>query len=52
MNLFLDDERPACEGWVRVYLADQAIALLQTGQVIKTSLDHAWMMMTAALAAT
>jgi hypothetical protein len=40
MKVFLDDERPAPEGWVRVYWPSEAIALLETGRVIKISLDH------------
>ena len=40
MKVFLDDERSAPEGWVRVFWPDEAIALLQTGQVREISLDH------------
>lgn len=40
MKVFLDDERRTPEGWVRVYWPDEAIALLQTGQVTEISLDH------------
>lgn len=40
MKVFLDDERATPEGWVRVYWPDEAIALLQTGQVKEISLDH------------
>lgn len=40
MKLYLDDERPTPEGWVRAYTAPEAIALLQTGQVTHLSLDH------------
>ncbi len=40
MNLWLDDVRPAPEGWVHVKTADEAKALLQTGNVQKASLDH------------
>jgi hypothetical protein len=40
MKVFLDDERPAPEGWVRVYWPSEAIALLETGRVITISLDH------------
>lgn len=40
MKVFLDDERSTPEGWVRVYWPDEAIALLQTGQVTEISLDH------------
>lgn len=40
MKVFLDDERATPEGWLRVYWPDEAIALLQTGQVTDISLDH------------
>lgn len=40
MRVFLDDERATPDGWVRVYWPDEAIALLETGQVDELSLDH------------
>lgn len=40
MKVFLYDERTTPEGWVRVYCPDEAVALLQTGQVTEISLDH------------
>lgn len=40
MQVYLDDERATPEGWVRVYWPDEAIALLQTGDVARISLDH------------
>ncbi|MDR6674620.1 cyclic-phosphate processing receiver domain-containing protein [Xanthomonas sp. 1678] len=40
MRVYLDDERSAPEGWVRVYWPDEAIALLESGQVDELSLDH------------
>ncbi len=40
MKLYLDDMRPAPEGWVRVYWPDEAIALLEQGAVTDISLDH------------
>jgi len=40
MKLFLDDTRPAPEGWVRAYTADEAIEHLKTGTVEEISLDH------------
>ena len=40
MRVFLDDERAAPDGWVRVYWPAEAIALLETGKVIELSLDH------------
>lgn len=40
MKVFLDDLRPAPDGWVRVFWPDEAIALLKTGEVTDMSLDH------------
>ncbi|WP_321949345.1 cyclic-phosphate processing receiver domain-containing protein [Paraburkholderia sp. J10-1] len=40
MKVYLDDERPTPEGWVRVYWPDEAICLLETGVVDEISLDH------------
>ena len=40
MRVFLDDERPTPEGWVRVWWPDEAIALLEGGEVTELSLDH------------
>lgn len=40
MKIFLDDERQTPTGWIRVYWPDEAIALLQAGQVAEISLDH------------
>ncbi len=40
MKVFLDDERKAPEGWVRVRWPEEAIELLQNGQVEEISLDH------------
>lgn len=40
MKVFLDDERTAPPDWTRVRWPDEAIALLQTGQVTEISLDH------------
>lgn len=40
MRVFLDDERPTPDGWVRVFWPSEAIALLQTGMVDELSLDH------------
>lgn len=40
MRVFLDDERGTPEGWIRVYWPDEAIALLESGQVDELSLDH------------
>ena len=40
MRLYLDDERTAPEGWVQVRWPDEAIKLLQTGEVTHLSLDH------------
>ncbi len=40
MKVYLDDERTAPEGWTHVRWPDEAIKLLQTGQVTHLSLDH------------
>lgn len=40
MRIYLDDERATPEGWTRVYWPDEAIALLETGNVSEISLDH------------
>lgn len=40
MKVYLDDEREAPEGWVRVRWPEGAIELLKTGQVTDLSLDH------------
>jgi hypothetical protein len=40
MRVYLDDERATPPGWVRVFWPDEAIALLETGQVDELSLDH------------
>lgn len=40
MKVFLDDEREAPEGWIRVRWPEEVIALLATGEVDAISLDH------------
>lgn len=40
MRIFLDDERPTPEGWVRAYWPHEVIALLKAGGVTEVSLDH------------
>ncbi|TWU21715.1 hypothetical protein Pla52o_39020 [Novipirellula galeiformis] len=40
MKIYLDDERVTPEGWARVYWPDEAIKLLQSGDVTAISLDH------------
>lgn len=40
MKVWLDDERLAPDGWVRVCTASEAISLIQSGQVDCISLDH------------
>ncbi|RQR65674.1 hypothetical protein DIE18_04280 [Burkholderia sp. Bp9125] len=40
MKVYLDDERPTPKGWVRVYWPDEAIRVLETGNVEEISLDH------------
>lgn len=40
MKVYLDDERETPKGWVRVYWPEEAIDLLETGDVSEISLDH------------
>ena len=40
MRVYLDDERSAPDGWVRVYWPEEAIALIRSGNVSEISLDH------------
>lgn len=40
LKMFLDDMRPAPEGWVLVETPEQAIELIGRGQVEEISLDH------------
>lgn len=40
MKVYLDDERQAPDGWRRVRWPEEAIELLQTGEVEALSLDH------------
>lgn len=40
LRIYLDDERTTPDGWTRVYWPDEAIALLETGNVAEISLDH------------
>ena len=40
MRIFLDDERPTPEGWIRTYWPNEVIALLNAGGVTELSLDH------------
>lgn len=40
MKVYLDDIRPCPDGWTLVRWPEEAIALLQTGQVTEISLDH------------
>ena len=40
MRVWLDDLREAPPGWVRVRTPEEAIALLETGDVTEISLDH------------
>jgi len=40
MKVFLDDERSAPEGWVKVAWPEEAIRLLDAGHVTHISLDH------------
>lgn len=40
MKIYLDDERPAPEGWVLVRWPKEVIEYLKTGEVTEISLDH------------
>src|SRR6476469_9767278 len=40
IRLWLDDVRPAPDGWTWVKTASQARALFATGDVVEASLDH------------
>lgn len=40
MKLWLDDVRPAPKGWTQVRSVNEAIAILETGEVVEASLDH------------
>jgi hypothetical protein len=40
MRIFLDDERPTPQGWVRAFWPHEVIALLEAGGVTEVSLDH------------
>jgi hypothetical protein len=40
MRIYLDDERPTPDGWIRAYWPDEVIALLEQGGVTHVSLDH------------
>lgn len=40
MKIYLDDERPTPEGWVRCYWPEEVIELLENNEVEMISLDH------------
>ena len=40
IKVYLDDERATPEGWIRVYWPNEAIKLLESGNVTHISLDH------------
>jgi NAD+-processing family protein with receiver domain len=40
MKVYLDDERETPAGWQRVYWPEEAIILLDSGNVSEISLDH------------
>lgn len=40
MKVYLDDERVTPDGWTRVFWPDEAISLLEQGNVTEISLDH------------
>jgi hypothetical protein len=39
-NLWVDDERPAPQGWLRALTSTEAIGILERGGVSRVSLDH------------
>ncbi len=39
-RIYLDDERTAPDGWIQVRWPEEAIALLERGDVTHISLDH------------
>lgn len=40
VRLWLDDIRPTPEGWIGVATVEEAIEVLETGQVVEASLDY------------
>lgn len=40
MKVYLDDERIAPDGWIQVRWPEDAIRLLESGEVTELSLDH------------
>jgi hypothetical protein len=40
VKLYLDDERPAPQGWILVRWPSEAISLLESGEMTDLSLDH------------
>lgn len=40
MKIWLDDMRPAPDGWVWVRTVEEAIELMSSGEVVEASLDH------------
>ncbi|HZT91252.1 MAG TPA: cyclic-phosphate processing receiver domain-containing protein [Gaiellaceae bacterium] len=40
MRLWLDDERPAPDGWHATKDAAEALSLIRSGKVVEASLDH------------
>jgi len=40
MKLWLDDLRPAPEGWVRCYWPEEVLEFIRGGEVTEISLDH------------
>jgi hypothetical protein len=40
MKVYLDDERATPNGWTRAYRPNEAIKLVETGDVDESSLDH------------
>ena len=40
MKVYLDDERVAPDGWIQARWPEDAISLLESGEVTELSLDH------------
>ena len=40
IRLWLDDERPAPDGWLHVRTAPEALSIIRGGNVTEASLDH------------
>jgi len=47
IKVWLDDERPEPDGWVRCRTPSEVVRLLETGEVTELSLDHDLALITA-----